>query len=336
MRQLVKTSSSGDFAHQKQAALRLYVQELLTEALGRNVVVTVLRSDPIKVPSLFPADVLSVSLADGTELSLFVKHLGAEQADHPDKQYRCREVRIYEVLLRDVGLPVARYYGSRWNVATQRRDVYLEYVPDWSLKYTDLEHWPTAARRLAQLQAYFAARPEQLLACDFLLRLDAGYFHAWAERALSAVVSRLPDLARGLEGIVASYSRVAELLERQPITLVHNDLAPKNVVADRSCTPARICLVDWEMAGVGCGLLDLVHLKYGLGPRPDSQMRAAYCAELAGSGLLPTRPRELKRLFAACEVHQTMCRLAYFATWHTPAERVAQWVREAEQWLAGI
>ncbi|TME24685.1 MAG: hypothetical protein E6I75_28420, partial [Chloroflexi bacterium] len=309
MRQLVKTSSSGDFAHREQAALRLYVQELLTQALGRNIVVTALRSDPIQVPSLFPADVLSVSLDDGTELSLFVKHLGSQQADHPDKQYRCREVRIYEVLLRDVGLPVAGYYGSRWNVATQRRDVYLEYVPDWSLKYTDLEHWPTAARRLAQLQAYFAARP---VACDFLLRLDAAYFHAWAERAMSAVVSHRPELEGSLAGIVAGYSRVAELLDRQPITLVHNDLAPKYVVADRARTPARICLVDWEMAGVGCGLLDLVHLKYGLGPRPDSQMRAAYCAELAGSGLLPTRPRELKRLFAACEVHQTMCRLAYF------------------------
>ncbi len=336
MRQLVKTSSSRAFANGEQAALRPYVQELLAEALGRNVVVTALRTEPIKVPSLFPADVLSVSLADGTELSLFVKHLGAEQADHPDKQCREREVRVYEALLGDAGLPVPRYYGSRWNAVTQRTDVYLEYVPDWSLKYTDLEHWFTAAGRLAQLHVHFAARPERLLACDFLLRLDAGYFHAWAERAMSAVVSRVPELAGSLAGIVACYSRVADLLGQQPITLVHNDLAPKNVVADRSCTPARICLVDWEMAGIGCGPLDLVHLKYGLGPRPDSHMRAAYCAELARTGLLPADPRELKRLFAACEVHQTMCRLAYFATWHTPAERVAQWVREAEQWLAGI
>lgn len=336
MRQVVSTSPSQFCAERERAAEWRYVQELVSAELGRNAVVTALRSEPIKVPSLFPADVLSVSLTDGSQLSLFVKHLGSEQADHPDKQYRCREVRVYEVLFRDAALPVARYYGSRWNAATQRLDLYLEYVPDWSLKYTDLEHWFTAARHLAQLHAYFASRPRQLLACDFLLRLDADYVHAWAERAMLAVGSRLPELGGRLERIVSSYARVADLLERQPITLVHNDLAPKNVVADRACTPARICLVDWEMAGVGCGLLDLVHLKYGLDPRPDRQMRAAYCAELAGTGLLPTRPRELKRLFAACEVHQTMCRLAHFATWHTPAERVEQWVREAESWMAGI
>jgi hypothetical protein len=188
-------------------------------------VVVSVRSQPIPVPSVFPAEILSVSLADGDQLSLFVKHLGSEQAEHPDKQRRDREVRVYETLLRYAAeLPVPRYYGSRWNAATQRTDVYLEYVPDWSLKYTDLEHWFTAAHRLAQLQAHFAARPERLLSCDFLLRLD-------------------------------------------------------------------------------------------------------------GTGLLPARPRELRRLFFACELHQTMCRLAYFATWRTPTDQVADWVRQAERWL---
>jgi phosphotransferase family enzyme len=312
------------------------VRELLAEVSGEQVVVAAVRSEPIRVPSLFPADVVSVTLGDGSTLSLFVKHLGSEQADHPDKQRRDREVRVYEVLLGDAGLPVPRYYGSRWNAASGRTDVYLEYIPDWSLKYTDLEHWFTAARRLAQLQAHFAARPERLLVCDFLLRLDPGYFHAWAERALAAVVRHLPELAGRLERVVAAYRPVARLLGCQPMTLVHNDLAPKNVIADRSWSPARICLVDWEMAGLGCGLLDLVHLKHGLRPRADQRMRASYCAELAGTGLVPNHPRELERLFAACELHQAMCRLTYFAIWQTPRAQVGQWVRDAELWLGGI
>ena len=39
---------------------------------------------------------------------------------------------------------MARYYGSRWNVETERQELYLEYVDDWNLKYHDLEHWFTA------------------------------------------------------------------------------------------------------------------------------------------------------------------------------------------------
>ena len=316
--------------------LHLYVQQLLTEALRRPVQVVALRREPIPVPSLFPAEVLSIVLADGRELALFVKHLGPEQADHPDKQRRDREVRIYEELLRDPGLPVARYYGSRWNAATRRHEVYLEYVADWSLKYTEVEHWFTAARRLAQLHAQFAARAERLLACDFLLRLDAPYFQAWADRALAAVARHCPELAPDLARVVGAYDRAAGVLADQPITLVHNDLAPKNVVADRSHTPARICVVDWEMAGAGCGLLDLVHLKHGLDRADDERLRAVYSAELVGTGLLPASAGELEWLLAACELHQTMCRLTYSAQWQVPHERVAQWVRDARHLAAGI
>jgi aminoglycoside phosphotransferase (APT) family kinase protein len=118
------------------------------------------------------------------------------------------------------------------------------------------------------------------------------------------------------------------------VTLVHNDLAPKNVMADRSHHPARICFVDWEMAGVGCGLLDLVHLKHGLDPASDQKMCTAYCAELEGTGLLPSSPLELRQLFAACELHHTLYRLAHSNAWRLPPDRVAQWVADARN-LAG-
>ena len=322
--------------HREGDVLPASVRNGLSKALGAPLEIVAMTRAPIPVPSVFPAEVLTLALADGGELRLFVKHLGPEQADHPDKQRRDREVRIYEELLGDRSLPVPCYYGSFCNESTHRREVYLEYVPDWSLKYTDLEHWFTAARRLAQLHAHFAAQVDGLLARDFLLRLDGPYFRAWADRALSTVRRYCPHLVADLAEVVAAYDDVASLLERQPITLVHNDLAPKNVVADRSITPARICVVDWEMAGTGCGLLDLVHLKYGLGPADDERMRAAYCDALVGTGLLPTNGADLERLFAACELHQTIARLAYFPTWGVPAERVEQWVHEAQQLVRRI
>jgi len=332
----VDIAGETSMASRDETSLRLTLERLLQVAQGPGVKASGLRREPSPFATLFPAEVLSVSLESGDEVSFFVKHLGYEQSDHPDKQCRDREIRVYEELLREDHLPAVKYYGSRWNEMTKRREVFLEHIDDWDLKYHDLEHWFTAARRLAQLHAYFATRAERLLACDFLLRLDARYFYEWADRALSVVADQSAELAAELECVVDNYNRVTEALARQPLTLVHNDLAPKNVMADRSSSPARICFVDWEMAGVGCGLLDLVHLKYGLDPVNDQKMRAAYCEGMADTDLLPPDPQERNSLFAACEVHQTIYRLAHSKSWRLPTAMVAQWVMEAEQFMARI
>ena len=242
------------------------VEQILAEAWGRPVRIAGVAREPSKFATLFPAEILTVSFSDGEPLRLFVKHLGPEEADHPEKQRRDREVRIYEELLRDAGLPVVRYYGFRWNEATRRCEVFLEYVDDWNIKYHGLAHWATAAGRLGSFQAHFAGQAERLLACDFLLRFDAAYFNEWARRALATVAEQSPELGATLDGVVRRYDPAVRLLANQPPTLVHNDLSPKNVLADTSRSPARICFIDWEMAGVGCGLLDLVHLKYGFAP----------------------------------------------------------------------
>jgi hypothetical protein len=316
--------------------IRLTLERLLQDTQGRHAKISSLRREPSPFATLFPAEALSVSFESGDELSLFVKHLGPEQSDHPDKQRRDRETRVYEELLGADNLPVPRYYGSNWNETTKRREIFLEYIDDWNLKYHDLEYWFIAARRLAQFHAYFATRAEKLLACDFLLHFDTSYLYEWADRALSVLRDQSEELAKELALAVGSYDRVAEILARQPLTLAHNDLAPKNVLADRSTNPARICFVDWEMAGVGCGLMDLVELKYGLDPVNDQKMRMVYCAELAGTDLLPSCPEDRSSLFAACELSQTVYRLAHSKSWNLPIARVAQWVSEARQLVMRI
>jgi aminoglycoside phosphotransferase (APT) family kinase protein len=320
------------------AELRRTVERLLTRAGGRPATIAKLTRTPSPFATLFPVEVLSLSLQGGGEVSLFVKHLGAEQADHPEKQRRDREVRIYEELLGARELPVAGYYGSAWNEGAERRDVFLEYIADWDLRYQKLEHWFTAARHLARLHAYFADRAEDLLARDFLLRLDADYLREWADRALGVVAGYAVELKESLSRVVREreYARVASVLAAWPVTLVHNDLSPKNVIADRARTPARIAFVDWEMAGVGCGVLDLVDLKHGLDPASDEEMCAAYCTELAGTGVLPTNRKELDALFAACELHKTVHRLAHSASWGLPIGTVARWTTDAERLLARV
>jgi len=330
------TTGGTSMVNRDETCLLLTLERFLQVGKRCGVKVSGIKCEPSPFATLFPAEVLTVSLGNEDEVSFFVKHLGSEQSDHPDKQCRDREILVYEKLLQKDHLPAVKYYGSRWNEMTKRREVFLEYIDDWNLKYHDLEHWFTAARRLAHLHAYFATRAGRVSDCDFLLRLDDRYLCEWANRALSVVADQSAELATELACVVDNYKRVAEVLIRQPLTLVHNDLAPKNVIADRSSSPARICFIDWEMAGVGCGLMDLVHLKYGLDPVNDQKMCTAYCEELAGTDLLPPDPQSRNSLFAACEVHQIIYLLAHSKSWQLPIAKVAQWVMEAEQFMARI
>src|SRR5437879_7113732 len=185
--------------------LALAVADMLCAAQERPVRLRSLRRQPSEFATLFPAEILWVCLDDGTELRLFLKHLGPEQPGQPDKQRRDREVLVYEELLRDEGLPVPKYCGSRRNEATGRVELYLEYIDDWPLKYHGLEHWMTAAQRLADFHSHFASRAEVLRNRDFLLRLDSAYFAAWAQRALAALADQSAQLAGRLHWVRRGY-----------------------------------------------------------------------------------------------------------------------------------
>lgn len=307
------------------------LESVLSRASGRPVRVVSVRRRPSEFATVYPAEVVSVTLGGGGVVQLFVKHLGNEQADHPDKQRRDREILVYEELLDTPALPVVRLHGWRWHAAAERYELYLEYIDDWNLKYQELRYWFEAARALGRLHAHFGRRAERLTSHDYLLRLDAAYFHQWAERACVALQPESPALAELLRPVVHSYEAAARLLEMQPPTLVHNDMAPKNVLVYRAIAPARVCFVDWEMAGRGCGLLDLVDLAYGLDPESHRTMRDAYLAEARDGGLLLPTGEELQRVLAACELHKTMGRLACGRDWGVQRSQLAAWVDEARR-----
>src|SRR5207253_2807461 len=96
-------------------------------------------------------------------------------------------------------LPAPTFYESRWDPRSGRYELFLEHIDDWTLKYHDLDHWTTAAGRLAELHAHFAAPSRELARADFLLRLDRPYFEAWAARAVRAAGAASADLGRAAE-----------------------------------------------------------------------------------------------------------------------------------------
>lgn len=295
--------------------------------------VTAVRRTANPYATLSPTEVLELELGSGGAVAVFVKRLGVGQPGHPDKREREREPLLYESLLADPALPAPRCLGVGRDGAGRARELYLERLDGLDLRYRGLDHWYAAAGRLADLHRRFAGTAELDRARGFLLDLGEGYFLEWAERAAAEVAAVDADAAAELARRVEPLEPVAALLAAQPATLVHNDLAPKNAMTvEAGEAPPRVAFVDWELAGAGCGALDVVHLAYGLEPEARRRLLDAYWRGLDGSPLGGGDPPERERLIAACEVHKTLYRLAHARGLGGDRTTVARWVEEAAGW----
>lgn len=196
---------------------------------------------------------LQVRWADGAERTLLLKSAGRDTA---------REVAVYEQVLRGAGLGTAGFVtgstrGAGWLV--------LEAVPGRPLwESADLAAWCATARWLARAHVRLAGAAH---------RLD----QAVPDGGLARAVAREPRAA----GLGEPYERALALLGAAPATVVHGELFPSNVLVREHGGP---CVVDWETAGSGCGLLDLAALCTGWRPHEVEVIARAYGRDAA---LLP-------------------------------------------------
>jgi aminoglycoside phosphotransferase (APT) family kinase protein len=321
--------SPGVREHRPQgAAADARLALLLARVFGAGLRITTIEASPSPFAGVWPADTVSVELEGGGTMALWIKRLAADGHDHPDKAERDREARVYAELLDDPGLPVARFHGCTEDPHTGEQLLVLEHVHDWDLRYHGLDKWQAAVQALARLHARFAARADTLRRLGFLLTVDGDYVRAWAARAAHALRRAEAAPRRRLDRLGEACEAVAERINDQPPTLIHNDLAPKNVIADTAAHPLRICIVDWETAGLGCALLDLAHLLDGLDARDERRLVGAYRCE--APELLPADP-EGARLLAACRAHNALFRLAHPALWADRPARVRTWLDEIER-----
>jgi aminoglycoside phosphotransferase (APT) family kinase protein len=247
-------------------------------------------------------DALDVALVDGTRLELLLKDLRRSELDPRARLAKPaflhdpgREVEAYRVLANaDLGTPRCYDAGEHWVLLEK-----VEGVELWQLG--ELEAWVAAARWLARFHSHFARRAP---VSDRLIRYDAGYFTLWPDRAQRGH----PVLAR----VVAAYERVVEILSALPTTFVHGEFYASNVlVADE-----RIAAVDWEMAGVGPGILDLAALVTGWGEEERT-------AIIAGYGDVPSQALD------AAQLHLALQWLGWSRDWSPPPEHARDWVADA-------
>jgi len=287
--------------------------------------------------SSYASDVVTVRLAGGEELRLFLKDFGSSALpkDDPGRQ-RERELRVYRELLAGAGLGTAGYRGSVWDEASGRFWLVLEFVGGTPLAYCGFDDWLEAARWLGRLHGHFAGRAERLRGCDFLLRHDAAFFWAKVRAARAAVSEVAPSLSGRLDDVLRDYGRCVEVMAGQPPTLVHGAYKPRHVLVDRDARPPGICPVDWELAAVGSAFYDLAFLAYGLGPPALDRLLDAYREEAGRHGLAPPDRGRVRHLVDCFRLHRALKALGGASSRGLPEGKVARLVESAERLRSSI
>ena len=239
-------------------------------------------------------DEVVIERDDGTRVAMLRKDLGP--AERPEFLHDPRRERLAYRILDGAGLgtPACHDSGEDWLLIEK-----IEGVELWQVG--ELETWVGVARWLARLHSRFA---DELPAGDGLLMYDRAFLEVWPERA----VSKHPTLAP----VAARYGEVIDILSRQPRTFIHGEFYASNVLVGAG----RVAPVDWEMAGIGPGVLDVAALLSGWG----GDQRATI---LAGYGAVPADA------LAASRLHVAMQWLGWSPGWQPPPEHARDWLAEA-------
>lgn len=311
--------------------------ELLALLAASGSPVAIRDRRPCAYSTSFALEELDVLWADGRRRRLVFKDLGpnallAEARDHrPAFLYDPRrEVTVYRHVLEGRGLGTAELFGSALDPAGGRYWLALEHVAGGQLRHTDDPAlWDAAARCLARLHSIPV--PTQGDASAALARYDAAYFGRWLDRAIARARSGSADdtVLSSADTLRRAVAGAAAVLAADRPVVVHGDFYPANVLV-RSGAAAAVCPIDWELAGVGPGAVDLAALVAGEWADADrDRMLSAYADEAARLGRPPADPRALRRSVAAARVVAAVQWLGWAHGWSAPPDQSRDWLRDA-------
>jgi thiamine kinase-like enzyme len=211
----------------------------------------------------------------------------------------------------------------------------IEKIPGVELwQVGELSVWEAVATWLGRFHARFASEIRALRADNpHLLDHSKEWFRSWADRAGAALGqsddSRAAIVRRGL----TRYDGIAGSLAALPRTFVHGELYPSNVLVVTTSQPLGIFPVDWEMAAIGPGLIDLAALSGGWARDEQRRLEEAYFAGLPDDA---AESANVDEAITRCRLHLALQWLGWSSNWTPPIEHRHDWIGEAHSLMGEL
>lgn len=327
-----------------RAELNAALEHALSNHFCETVSIRTLKRRVSDYCSSYLIEELDLKLDNGQRLQLIFKDLSPSALISTARNVKAkflyeprREIECYRDLLASHELGTAKYYGAAVDLERSRYWLFLERVsPSLLWQMGDFEIWKRVAGWLAGMHTYLSERlaGKGTIQPEHVLKYDELYYRRWIDRAKCYI--RLGDssteraAAKAIDWIWQRYDGVVERLRQLPVTLIHGEFYPANVMVDTERGNLRICPVDWEMAGLGPGLMDLSALSSG-GWSTEQKESIAF-AYLHALPEVPAIWKDRARFLADldhCRLHQAIVLLGWSEKWEAPPEHAQNWLAEA-------
>ena len=123
------------------------------------------------------------------------------------------------------------------------------------------------------------------------------------------------------------HDRVIEILLSLPLTFSHGEWYASNVLIQTEPS-LRVCPVDWEMAALGPGLMDLAALTAGAWTRTERE-KIAESYRLASEQSETLGAEAFSTALDACRLQLAVQWLGWSEGWRPPREHATDWLAEA-------
>jgi Ser/Thr protein kinase RdoA (MazF antagonist) len=280
--------------------------------------------------------------ANGTTEDLLFKDLSPHSNSHVRRRARPRfltdpqrEIDAYRQWSCLDHCSMSAWYGDTVEPEHDRYWLFLRQLPGEELyKHGDFEVWKATARWLALMHSS-DDHPLPTTPSNRWVRYDASYFRIWPSRALenlrTSASNATPVQRRQLTALAGNYADVVARLSRLPVTIVHGDFYPSNILIVREDRRDRLHALDWELAGIGTGLLDLAALTSGRwSPEQRDEMALAYFGSLPrDSNPLAASSTNFLRALDDVRLHLALQWLGWSAEWSPPPDHAHDWLGEA-------
>ncbi len=329
------------------SVLRTVLEPMLSRHFEAPLRISALRRRHSVYSSSNSLENLEVELNGGKRLRLVLKDLSPGSLLPTARQVRPRffyeprrEIEIYRNLLSSQTLGTPICYGAVESPELERYWLFLERVNGPLLwQRGRLEAWEQAARWLARLHTRFGKADDLSGHSDrtqpgHLLRYGREFFSLWLTRA-QKFLRWQPDghsleALRRFDHLADGYEKVVRRLLDLPLTFIHGEFYPSNVIVRLANGRQEICPVDWEMAAVGPGLLDLAALTAGnwAEEKKISMVRAYRDASIRNNVWPPPVP-DLLEAVEYCQLHLAVQWLGWASKWSPPKRQAQNWLLEA-------